>query len=126
MKPPIKYIIFFIGSIFLLIICYLYFFLPVPDFVDKEIVKEINIGKGTVVWGKINGILDQNFPDYIIIKEGNRIDTVCQSHNIAHIKTQGDSLKIGFYGKPMLYNEEIVFPQKMLGYYVKIDTTVTK
>ena len=97
-----------------------------PSFTPKELVrKEIKQGEVSLKWIDLIGILDQDFPDYITIQTGKQIDTICQSHNIADIRIEKDSVVIQFYGSPKKYNDLISIPDNVLGHIIVIDTTVT-
>jgi hypothetical protein len=110
-------------------VIYFYFFLPVPDFYSVNLKKKISQNDAVIKWMKVEGILDQDFPDYITIQKGKKIDTICKAHNIADIKLNKDSnylLIIGFYGHPESYGKAIVIPKKILNYEIEIDTNYVK
>lgn len=95
-----------------------------PSYAPKEeTVKEIQEGDVTLKWVKLVGTLDQNFPEYISTQKGNQVDTLCESHNIADLKIQGDTLVVGFYGTPQQYMESIRIPNEILSYRIVVDTS---
>ena len=79
-------IIIAVFSVLIILALYLYFFLPVPSFSEEEIVKKIENGKVTIEWKRTMGVLDQNFSHIITIRNGQSVDTICESHNIADLK----------------------------------------
>lgn len=98
-----------------------------PSFAPKEkIKKEIDNGDILLKWVDVVGTLDQDFPDYIYIRKGEKSDTICHSHNIADLKVKESVIIIGFYGVPKNYSNPIKIPEETLGHKVEIDTSFTK
>jgi hypothetical protein len=98
----------------------------VPSFAPEvNAIKKINYENTIVQWNKLIGILDQNFPDYVIIEKGDQqIDTICSSHNIADVKIlNSHEILLGFYGRPKKYNKIINIPKEIMEYKIIIDTT---
>lgn len=122
----VKVISIVVFSLLVMLALYLYFFLPVPSFSEEELVKKIEDGKVTIEWKRTTGVLDQNFPQIITVRNGQSIDTICESHNIADLKLNEYNLIIGFYGQPVKYNNKLNLPKRILNYNVKVDTTYTK
>lgn len=122
----LKMIIIVVFSLLVMLALYLYFFLPVPSFSEEEVVKKIEDGKATIEWKRTTGVLDQNFPQIITVRNGQSIDTICESHNIADLELNENNLIIGFYGRPVKYNNKLNLPKRILNYNVKVDTTYTK
>ena len=120
----IKLILITVVSILVIFIFYLYFFLPIPDFSNKEVVKKINDGQTTIEWKKIVGVLEQNYTNLIIVRQGKNVDTICDAYNIADLKLNKNIIIIGFYGRPNKY--KVNLPLNVLNYRIKIDTTYTK
>jgi len=63
--------------------------------------------------------------DFITIENGSEEDTVCVSNNIADLQLVGNTIKIGFYGHPTKYSENINLPASVMNYKIVIDTTFT-
>jgi hypothetical protein len=62
-------------------------------------------------------------PDCVTISDGQIVDTICMSTNIANLTSVGDSaIVIGFVDKPARYNELIKIPQKVAVVRIAIDT----
>jgi hypothetical protein len=98
-----------------------------PSFApQKVVVKKIENGKMTIEWINQRGILDQSFPDYILVKDSQKVDTLCVTHNIADLKFNRNIVIIGFYGKPQKYNAAIKIPNTIGCYKISIDTTYIK
>jgi len=90
----------------------------------KKTKHEINSNNVKIEWYELNGILDQEFPDYIIATQEYKIDTICISTNIANFKLTNDTIHIGFYGQPKRFGKvSIVKLKTFLGLKVCIDTT---
>jgi hypothetical protein len=118
----IKLVILLVLIVMLCFIAYLYFFLPIPNFYSTNLKKEIKQNRTVIIWTSVTGILDQNFPDYIIIRKDNLIDTICKSHNIADLQMKNDTIIIGFHGTPKIYNRYIIIPDEIYNYKIKINT----
>jgi hypothetical protein len=98
-----------------------------PNFDPKEeTVKEIQQESISLKWVNVIGIIDQDFPDYILMKKGSKSDTICISHNIADLKMIDCDILIGFYGMPIKYSEPISIPKDIFGYNIIIDTSYAK
>ncbi len=94
----------------------------------KETKQEFNYNNSVKIeWYKLIGILDQEFPDYIIASQDKRIDTICISTNIANLKLINDTIYIGFYGQPKRFQEmSFVKLNTFLQLKVFVDTTFLK
>jgi hypothetical protein len=98
-----------------------------PSFAPRKvIVKKFENGKMAIEWINQIGILDQNFPDYILVKDPQKVDTICVAHNIADLKFNSNIIIIGFYGTPQKYNATIKIPNTIWCYKISIDTTYIK
>ena len=93
---------------------------------QESVKREIRQGDIFLKWVEIIGILDQNYPDYILIQKGKQADTICRSHNIADLRIREDVIIVGFYGTPENYSESIIVPEKILGCKIEIDTSFVK
>ena len=92
-----------------------------PSFEPKEEVKEeLNHEKTSIKWIKVVGILDQNYPDYIIMEKDNLIDTICEAHNISGLNLKKDTVIITFDGHPKRYANPINAKEEALGLKIKI------
>ena len=92
-----------------------------PSFKPKEEVKEeLKHEKASIKWIKVEGILDQNYPDYIIMEKDNLIDTICEAHNISGLNLKKDTLIITFDGYPKRYATPINVKKEALGLKIKI------
>ena len=117
----LKYILIVFTIIGIIVCFYIHF--PIPSFEpEKEILKKIEDKNIIIEWNKRIGILDQNFPDYIIIQKGKVIDTVCNAYNIANIETYNEELRIGFYGTPEYFHQNFVIREEIFGYKIIIDS----
>lgn len=88
----------------------------------KEILKEVTQNETKIEWIDLIGTLDQDFPDYIIIKKNNRIDTICEAHNIKDFTLKNNTITIKFLGTPKKYNYPIEIPEHIYEYNIKVDT----
>ena len=92
-----------------------------PSFEPKEEVKEeLKHEKTSIKWIKVVGILDQNYPDYIIMEKANLIDTICEAHNISRLNLKKDTVIITFDGYPKRYATPINVKEEVLGLKIKI------
>lgn len=79
-----------------------------PSFYPDEVLKdEIRVNNYNIKWYKVKGVLDQNFPDIILIERNKIIDTLCTAYNVSFLNFQNDTLLIGFFGKPNFQQEKI-------------------
>ncbi|MFV0530282.1 MAG: hypothetical protein ACK5MD_02465 [Flavobacteriales bacterium] len=122
-KKKIKTMLLSISFLIILIIVYLYFFLPVPKFTSEKTIKNIKKNNTIIVWKEIVGVLDQDFPDYIVVKESKTVDTICQAHNIANVELIDNTVKIDFYGTPRCYDKPIFIPKSIFGFDIKVDSS---
>lgn len=98
-----------------------------PSFEPKNVVKkEIKEGNMELKWISLVGTLDQNFPDYILLKKSKLTDTIIKAHNIKNIDVYEKSIKLYFEGTPKLYNKNISPPRNILEYRIIIDSTIYK
>lgn len=98
----------------------------IPSFAPEErIISRVDDGTVKLTWVKLVGVMDQHFPDCILLEKGNHKDTICQSYNIADLKLKSNIITIGFYGKPQLH-QSINLDDERFGYEIKIDTTYTE
>ena len=98
-----------------------------PSFEPKNVLKkEIREGDIEVKWISLVGILDQDFPDYILLKKNKSIDTIIKAHNIKDIDVYKKNIKIFFKGYPKLHNKNILPPKNILEYKIIIDSTMYK
>lgn len=99
----------------------------VPDF-EPEIVtkKMISTDNAEIKWCWIQGIMDQNFGDFVIIEKGWKTDTICKAHNIATISEENGTIIVGFYGDPVSYGSPITLPESLMGFRIKSDTSYKK
>jgi hypothetical protein len=121
----LKKIILIICLFFVLLITYLYFFPPVPDFSKgskRLYIKELGICDAKLNWFFFSAAYSET-PDYITIQNSSNVDTICISDNIADLKVENNKIVIGFYGKPMGYTIPIKIPDSLMGYKIVIDTT---
>ena len=92
-----------------------------PSFEPKEEVKEeLKHEKTSIKWIKVVGILDQNYPDYIIMEKANLIDTICEAYNISRLNLKKDTVIITFDGHPKRYATPINVKEEALGLKIKI------
>lgn len=98
-----------------------------PSFEPKNVIKkEIKEGNMELKWISLVGTLDQNFPDYILLKKSKLTDTIIKAHNIKNIDVYEKSIKLYFEGTPKLYNKNISPPRNILEYRIIIDSTIYK
>jgi hypothetical protein len=94
-----------------------------PSFEPKNVLKkEIEEGDIEVKWISLVGILDQDFPDYILFKKNKSIDTICEAHNIKDFTLKNNTITIKFLGTPKKYNYPIEIPEHIYEYNIKVDT----
>ena len=106
---------------------YFYFYHFNSLFAPKiEILKKIEDKNVTIEWKKQIGILDHDFPDFIIMQKGKVIDTVCYARNIANIETYNEELRIGFYGRPEYLEQNFIIRNEIFGYKIVIDSNFSK
>jgi hypothetical protein len=96
----------------------------IPSFMpEKKTIIQIEIEERTKFkWISLVGILDQNFPDFVISEQENVIDTICRSTNITEMYFYDSTLTIQFSGDPKLYFETIKIPTNSFNYKVVVDT----
>ena len=84
-----------------------------PSFEPKNVLKkEIQEGDIKVKWISLVGILDQDFPDYILLKKSKSIDTIIKAHNIKDIDVYKKILKYFLKAIPN-YIIKIFYPLKI-------------
>ena len=92
------------------------------DLKDRLFFKKIKTTSIEVEWYTYSAAWADS-PDYITIKKGNVLDTVCMSDNIADIYViDSNKVVIGFYGIPARYMEPVIVNEKVLGSTIIIDT----
>lgn len=97
-----------------------------PSFKPKvELMKMVKDESVTIKWVKSIGILDQNFPGYIIVEHINENDTICAAYNIANLDLIDKSIVIGFYGAQQYADREQGLDETKYGYKIVADTTKT-
>jgi len=90
---------------------------------EKRIIKKIQYKGICIEWYKMNGILDQTFPNGVILIEDSKTDTICNAYNIANVDVIGDTITLWFYGDPHFLN---TIPQEINKYQIKVDTVYEK
>lgn len=95
----------------------------VPDFKPKDVVL-ISIQTPVIKfeWHSKVGLLDQKFPDYILVVKNNKIDTLCYSTNITDLVFSNSNLIVQFSGAPRLYDKRIKLNSKIYNNKIIIDS----
>jgi len=107
----------------ILIISLIFLISCFPNFEpQKKEIKMIRTEEVTLNWNRYIGVMDQNFPDLVIMKYKTYEDTICKGFNLADINVYKDTIEIGFYGK----EDCIYIEQDIRGYKILIDTTYIK
>lgn len=95
----------------------------VPDFAPEiSLKKTLSADGADIEWYHVRGILDQNFPEYIVIKRGSQTDTLCRAHNIADICVSDHIVTVGFYGQPKKFNYVAHLPDSMMRFKIVQDS----
>jgi hypothetical protein len=99
-----------------------------PDFSPKKAyIKTIESEYMYIEWFTFLGVMDQEFPDYIVYKSNDLVDTLLVSNNVADIQLNliEDNLKISFYGAPKLMKNSD-FKRSTLNIPLIVDTLAKK
>lgn len=96
----------------------------IPDMKPPDrIEKNVTIGNVNIQWTSSSAAY-ANTADLVVAKKGDIADTLCRSTNIADIRSQDDqTLIIGFYGAPKLYNEDAFLRVMSFGFKIEIDSS---
>lgn len=95
-----------------------------PNFApEKTLVKKIERQTETIEWSRYIGVLDQNFPDLVILSHNNNNDTICRGFNIADVNIIDNDIIICFYGTPDVRNSKF---HQIGKYELIVDTTFVR
>lgn len=87
--------------------------LIVPDFSDTKLVKiyvkEVDVKPGRFNW-YFHSLISNFTPDFIVYANGDTLDTLCVSTNVAQFFCINDTIGLGFYGAPMMWSEPLKIP----------------
>lgn len=100
--------------------------MPVPDFADahkeKIYLKEVDLKQGRFIW-YYRSLISNNSPDFVVYVNGDTLDTLCTSSNIAQFFVMNDTIGLGFYGAPRHWSEQLDLPHNFRNRFVVIVDT---
>ena len=88
---------------------------------QKEIIKQTENTLEIIKWEKNIGILDQTFPDNLIVVKDDKVDTICSAYNIEDYEII-KIIKIKFNGTPNISGNKNFIPTSVYDYKIIIDT----
>jgi hypothetical protein len=92
---------------------------------DRLYLKEIKEPNIKIDWFFYSTI-SSTTPDYLIVSQGIKIDTICISDNIANVEFISDVIKISFYGEPSCHYKAISIAGSVFDFEIKVDSSHVK